>query len=130
MPPDSLPHAAAPARGSGLVRPQERAPRSACTTRCAGSPGHAPAALPYPAAEDAHGAFVILVLAALILALDLEPRRQVPDADGALRLVDVLAARPPGPHALPLDVLLANLDLHFVRLRQHRDGRGRSVNAS
>src|SRR5206468_3842712 len=66
-----------------------------------------------PAAEDAHGAFVILVLAALILALDLEPRRQVPDADGALRLVDVLAARPPGPHALPLDVLLANLDLHF-----------------
>src|SRR5262245_21901173 len=48
-----------------------------------------------PATQDAQGPVVVLVLAALVLALDLQLLRRaalVPDADGALGLVDVLAA--------------------------------------
>src|SRR5262249_31096989 len=60
-------------------------------------------ALVQPAAQDAHGPVVVLVLAALVLALDLHlvgGALLVPDADGALGLVDVLAAGPAGAHAL------------------------------
>src|SRR5262249_41024896 len=58
-------------------------------------------ALEDAAAEDAHRPVVVLVLAALVLALDLDlvgGAALVPDADGALGLVDVLAAGAAGPH--------------------------------
>src|SRR5262249_43569592 len=61
------------------------------------------------AAGDAHGPVEVLVLAALVLALPFQlvgGALFVPDADGALGFVDVLAARPAGAHLLPLDVLV------------------------
>ena len=68
-----------------------------------------PFLLPFedPAAQDAHGPVVVLVLAALVLALDFHlvgGAFLVPDADGAFGLVDVLAARPAGAHPFPFDV--------------------------
>src|SRR5205085_10737440 len=83
--------------------------------------------------QPADGPVIVLVLAALVLALDLQllgGAALVPDADGALGLVDVLAARAAGPHALPLDVGVLDLDLHLVRLGQHGDGGGRGVDAA
>src|SRR5581483_10600308 len=66
------------------------------------------------AAQDTHGAFVVFVLAAFILALHFQLIRRtalVPDAHGALGFVDVLAAGAAGAHAFPFDVLLADIDL-------------------
>src|SRR5262249_1993999 len=54
----------------------------------------------------------------------------VPDAHRALGLVDVLAARAAGAHALPLDVRILDLDLHLVGLRQHRHRGRRGVDAA
>src|SRR5947209_2191822 len=54
------------------------------------------------AAQAAHGPVVILVLAALVLALDFDLVRcplLVPDADSAFRLVDMLSTRAAGTHA-------------------------------
>src|SRR5262245_47531937 len=62
------------------------------------------------------------MLAALVLTLHFQPGRKVPDTDRAFRLVDVLPPCPAGPHSLPLQVLVANLDLHLVRFGQYRDG--------
>jgi hypothetical protein len=76
------------------------------------------AAFENAAAEDAHGAVEILVLAAFVLAFDFEfvgRALLVPDADGALGLVDVLPAGAAGAHALPLDVLILDFDLHLIR---------------
>src|SRR5262245_61869899 len=89
-------------------------------------------ALIQPAAQDAHRPLEILVLAALVLALDFHlfgSSALVPDADGGFRLVDVLPAGAARPHALPLDVLILHLDLHFVGLGQNRHRGGRRVNA-
>src|SRR5260370_26825201 len=66
-----------------------------------------------PAAQDTQGAIVVLVLAALVLALHFKAGRYVPDAHGAFGLVYMLATRAAGAHALPCDVLIADVDLHF-----------------
>src|SRR5690242_16236482 len=86
-----------------------------------------------PAAQDTQGTIVVLVLAALVLALDFQLVRRaalVPDAHGAFRFVDVLAARAAGAHAFPFDVLIADFDLHLVRLGQHGHGGGGGVDAA
>src|SRR5262245_29260996 len=86
-----------------------------------------------PAAQDAHGSLKVLVLAALVLALDFEffgSAALVPDADGAFGLVDVLPTGAARAHALPFDVLVLDVNLHLVRLGQHGYGRGRGVNSS
>src|SRR2546427_457192 len=78
-------------------------------------------ALEEPAAEDAHGPLEVFVLAALVLALDfhfLGGAALVPDADGAFGLVDVLAPGAAGPHPLPFDFRVLDLDLDLIRLRQ------------
>src|SRR5262245_35115405 len=94
-----------------------------------------PLLLPFvqPAAQDAHGPVVVLVLAALVLALHLHfvgGAALVPDADGALGLVDVLAAGAAGAHPLPLDVLVLDLDLDRVGLGQDGHGGGGGVDAA
>src|SRR5207302_4813953 len=93
--------------------------------------------LPLPfvqsAAQDAHGPLKVLVLAALVLALDFQLLGRallVPDADGAFGFVDVLSAGAAGAHALPFDVLVLDIDLHLAGLRQHGHGRGRRVDPS
>src|SRR5205807_3602465 len=76
---------------------------------------------------------VVLVLAALILALDLHfvgRALLVPDADGTLGLVDVLPTGPAGAHLLPVNVLGADLDRHLVGLGQDGDRRRRRVDAA
>src|SRR5207237_1372324 len=83
-----------------------------------------------PRPQDAERPLVVLVLAALVLALHVQPGRLVPDAYGAFGLVDVLAAGAAGPHPLPLDVLVANLDLDLVGFGQHGHGGGRGVDAA
>src|SRR5262249_43084962 len=54
----------------------------------------------------------------------------VPDADGALGLVDVLAARAASPHPLPFNILVLDFNLHVVRFGQHGHGGGRGVDAA
>src|SRR5262249_44560523 len=86
----------------------------------------------HPAAQDAHRLVVILRLAAAVLALDLQLVRRallVPDAHSAFGLVDVLAARAAGPHALPLDVGLLDLDRYLIGFRHDGDRRRRRVDA-
>src|SRR5262245_48796793 len=73
------------------------------------------------------------MLAPFVLALDfhfLGRAAFVPDADGALGLVDVLAPRAAGAHSLPLDVLVLDFYLHLIRFRQHRNRGGRRVDAA
>src|SRR5262249_30778691 len=84
------------------------------------------------AAQDAHGPVEVLVLAALVLALDFQlfgRAALVPDAHGAFRLVDMLSAGASRPHAFPFDVLIANLDLRLIGLGQDRHGSRRGVDA-
>src|SRR5262249_5710833 len=83
-----------------------------------------------PAAQDAQRPVVVFVLAALVLAFDFESGGDVPDAHGAFGLVDVLAAGAPGTHAFPLDVLVANVDLHLVGFGQNGHRGRRGVNAA
>src|SRR3712207_5328230 len=64
-----------------------------------------------PGPEYAHGHLAVLVLAALVLALRHDARREVRDPDGRVGLVDVLAAGSRGPVGIHLEVFLLELDL-------------------
>src|SRR5262249_13990073 len=81
--------------------------------------------------EQRQRAGAVLVLAALVLALDDDAGRQVRDADRRVGLVDVLAASAGGAERVDLEVGIAQLDvLDLVHFRQDRDGRRRGVDAS
>ena len=52
------------------------------------------------------------------------------DADRRFGLVDVLAAGALRAHGVDLQVGILDLDIDLLRLRQHRDGRGRRMDAA
>src|SRR5215218_9279824 len=59
-----------------------------------------------PRTQHAHGHLAVLVLAALVLALGYDARREVRDPDRRVGLVDVLAAGSRGPVGIHLEVFL------------------------
>ena len=86
-------------------------------------------ALQQPRLEHPHRQLLVLVLGALVLALDHDARRQVGQADRGVGLVDVLAAGALGAVGVDAQVVvgdLADLDV-VVDLRQHLDQRERRV---
>src|SRR5215212_6293837 len=76
-----------------------------------------------PSPQNAQGDLTVLVLAALVLALRHDARREVRDPDRRVRLVDVLAAGPRGPVGIHLEVFLVDLDLDGLA-DDGRDGDG------
>src|SRR5262245_63005465 len=65
------------------------------------------------------------MLAALILAFDFQPCREMHDSYGAFGFVDVLPARASGPHGFFADVFVP-IDLDFlvvIDFRRNIDGR-------
>ena len=75
-------------------------------------------------AEDLHGAILVFILAALVLAFDDRAGGQVRDADGAFGFVDMLAARAGGPVGVDLQIVRIEPELHLADLGQDGD-RGR-----
>src|ERR1019366_2766555 len=61
--------------------------------------------------QDAHGNGAVLVLRALLLAVDGNARRDVRNAHGGLGLIDVLAARAARPHDVDAEILLVDVEL-------------------
>jgi hypothetical protein len=86
--------------------------------------------LEQPRGEDAHRLRAVLVLGLLVLADDDGVRRQVRDAHGGARLVDVLAARAGGAHRVDAQVVVLDLDVRFLGLGEHRDRGGGGVDAA
>src|SRR5690606_25789282 len=72
--------------------------------------------------QHPEGPLPVLVLGFFILAGDHDARGQVGQANGRLRLVDVLAAGPAGPVGVDLDIL--GPDFHFYILHLGEDGHG------
>ena len=84
-----------------------------------------------PRSQQRHRARAVLVLRALVLALDDDARRQVRDADRRVGLVDVLAAGARRAIGVDLEVGLVDLDLADVLgLGKHGDGARRGVDAA
>ena len=75
-------------------------------------------------AQDLHGPLPVLVLAAFVLTLHHRAGGQVGDADGGLRLVDVLAACAAGAVGVDLQVLGVDGELHLLRLGHDGHGGG------
>ena len=65
-------------------------------------------------AEDFHGPFAILVLAALVLALNDDAGRKMGDANGGFDFVDVLAAVAAGAECVDAKVVGFDYDVDFV----------------
>ena len=80
--------------------------------------------------ENFHGALTVLMLAALVLTLHHRACGQVGNADGGLRLIDVLTACARG--AIGVDLQLGGVDseLHLFCLGHDRHGGGRGLNAT
>ena len=75
-------------------------------------------------AQDLHRGFAILGLAALVLAGDDDPGRNVRKANGRARLVHMLAARAGGAIGIHANVVVLQVDLGVrIDLRQHFDER-------
>ena len=79
-------------------------------------------------AQHLHGEAAVLVLRFLGRDDD-DAGRQMRDAHGAIGLVDVLAAGAARAHGVDADVLGLDVDIDLLGLRQHGDGRRRSVDA-
>ena len=72
------------------------------------------------APQHVHRHLAVHVLGPLVLAADHDPRRNMGDADGGVRPVDVLPARAAGPEGIHPQVLGAHLHVHVVgELRRH-----------
>ncbi len=81
-------------------------------------------------AQHLHRLRPVLVLRLVVLALHDDAGRHVGDADGAVGLVDVLAAGALRPVGVDAQVLVVDLDVDLLGLGQHRDGGGRGVDAA
>ena len=89
-----------------------------------------PLAVEKPGPEHLQRLGLVLVLGLLILLLDDDAGRDVGDANGGIRGVHRLAARPLRAEHIDTQILLVDLDIHLFGLRQHRHGRRRGVNAA
>src|SRR5690606_8228629 len=80
-------------------------------------------------AQHLHRLGAVLVLAALVLHRDDDPRRDVSDANSGVGRVDVLTARARRAVDVDAQVVLVDRHVDFARLGQHRYGRRRGVDA-
>ena len=87
-------------------------------------------ALEEPRLEHAHGLRTVLDLRALVLARHDETARQVGDPYRRVGRVDTLAAGARGPVDVDPEILLLDLHVDVLGLRQHRDRDGRGVDAA
>ena len=81
-----------------------------------------------PGAQHLHGETAVLVLRFLRRDDD-EAGRQMGEADGRIRLVDVLAAGAARAHRIDADVLGPDLQVDVLHLGQHGNRGGRGVDA-
>src|SRR5215210_1670938 len=84
--------------------------------------------LEQPGTQHAHGLGPVLVLALLVLDGDDEPGGKVGDPHSRVGRVDALPAGTARPIDVDAEVLLIDLDLDLVCLRQDRYGRRRGMN--
>ena len=80
-------------------------------------------------AKHAHRALAVLKLRLLVLHRYHDPGRLVGDADRRVGRIDRLPPRSGGPVDVDLEVVRIDVHLDLLGLRQHRDGRGRGVDA-
>src|SRR5262249_22820784 len=73
-----------------------------------------------PRAEHFHGLRAVLDLRLLVLLRHHQAGREVGEADGGIGGVDALAARPARAEGLDAQILLVDLDVHFLRFREPR----------
>ena len=81
-------------------------------------------------AQHLHRALAVLELRLLVLHRDHDAGRLVRDPDRRVGRVDRLAAGPRGAVDVDLEVRLVDLDVDVLGLGQHRDRRGRGVDAA
>ena len=86
--------------------------------------------LEQPTSQHPHRLGTVLVLALLVLALDHGIGWQVSDPDGAGGLVDLLPARSAGKEGVHSQVVVVDLDLDVVGLRQYGDGGSGGVDSA
>src|SRR5262245_3322783 len=79
-------------------------------------------------AQHLHGEPAVLVLRFLGRHDD-KAGWQMGDANGRIRLVDVLATGTTRPHGVDTDVLGADVEIDVLHFREHGDGRCRGMNA-
>ena len=87
-------------------------------------------ALEQPRAQHAHRPVAVLELRLLVLHRDDHAGRLVRDAHGRVGRVDRLPARARGAVDVDLQVVRVDLHVHLLGLGQHRDRRGRGVDAA
>ena len=83
-----------------------------------------------PRAEDAHRALSVLPLRTFRLTRDDETRRDVRDANGGVRRVDVLSAGSLRTVGVDAQIVRIDLDLDLVRFGEHGDRDRRGVDPS
>src|ERR1700716_1370199 len=81
-------------------------------------------------AQDGHRHRAVLMLRTAVLHADDDAGRNVGNADRGFGLVDVLAAGALRAHGLDPPVVALDVDIDLLDLRQHRNRRRRSVNAT
>ena len=87
--------------------------------------------IPNARRQDRQGLRLVLVLRAIILAFDDDPRRQMGNPYRRIRLVDVLSARTGS--AVGVDANFGRVDVHLLKrvgLGHHRHRARRSVDAT
>ena len=110
----------------------ERSPLPTWLLRVGGALGvqrFARSRLVEPRAQHLHRLGLVLVLRLLVLLLHDQAGRQMGDAHGAVGGVDRLAARAAGAEHVDAQVLVVDLDVDLLGLRQHGHGRGGGVDA-
>ena len=81
-----------------------------------------------PSPEHLHRHVAIAMLGTLVLALRDDTGRNMGDADGRVRNVDVLASFAARPVSIDAEILLIDFDFHlFVDLGKNKDRRERGV---
>ena len=80
-------------------------------------------------AQDFHSSVLVFILAALVLTLCHQTRRQVRNADGALGFIHMLASGAAGAVGVYAQVLRGDVKLRLLRLGQHGHGGGGGMDA-